>query len=116
MNSDTVGVPTGATADEWSDEGLNRCRVVWGSTHSVTVARPSNEGLCEVGVYTHAVQRADGTLSHDPADGGPGVSIDTKYAGEGWARESGVTVSAAEARQLATALLAAADEIGGWEV
>ena len=114
QSGSAVAIPQGAEADIWSSDA-EPCRVIWGSTQSVTVGRPSNEGLTNVRVYTHAVQRADGQLSYDPSDGGPGVSIDTIYEGDDWARETGVTVSSDEARKLAAALLTAADEIDGWE-
>ena len=114
MSTTDVKLPPDVSADDWSSDA-EPCRVIWGSTQSVTVGRPSNEGLTNVRVYTHAVQRADGQLSYDPSDGGPGVSIDTTYRGEDGARDSGVTVSSDEARKLAAALLTAADEIDGWE-
>lgn len=114
MSIHAVPAPAGATADEWSDDEPNPYRVIWGSTHPVSVGRPSNEGLTEVRVYTHAVQKADGDLSCDAGDA-PGVSIDTIHADDdGVARDSGVTVSAVEARQLAAALNAAADELDRW--
>ncbi|MGE4364762.1 MAG: hypothetical protein AB7E41_21500, partial [Mycolicibacterium sp.] len=114
MSVKAVPVPAGATADEWSDDEPNPYRVIWGSTHPVSVGRPSNEGLTEVRVYTHAVQKADGDLSCDAGDA-PGVSIDTIHADDdGVARDSGVTVSAVEARQLAAALNAAAEELDRW--
>ncbi|MAS06206.1 MAG: hypothetical protein CL534_16200 [Ahrensia sp.] len=113
MSTTDVKPPAGASADDWSADA-EPCRVIWGCTQSVTVDRASNEGLTTVGVYTHAVQRWDGQLSYDPSDGGPGVSIDTMYRGEDGARDTGVTVSSDEARELAAALIAAADEIDGW--
>ncbi|GFM19362.1 MULTISPECIES: hypothetical protein [Mycobacteriaceae] len=112
MSVAEVKLPAGVSADAWSSDA-EPCRVIWGSTQAVTVGRPSNEGLTTVSVYTHAVQRADGHLSYDPSDGGPGVSIDTHYRDEDWARDTGVTVSSDEARDLAAALLAAAEEVDG---
>lgn len=109
-----IAPPPGVvTVDDWSSD-VDPCRVVWGSSQSVSVDRASNEGLTMVTVYTHAVQRSDGQLCSDPGEGGPGVSIDTRYRGEDWARDTGVTVSSDEARELAAALLAAAAEIDGW--
>lgn len=114
MSVTDVKLPAGVSADDWSPEP-DPHRVIWGSTQSVAVGRPSNEGLTTVRVYTHAVQRSDGQLSYDPSEGGPGVSIDTFYQqDDGFARDSGVTVSSDEARELAAALIAGADEVDGW--
>lgn len=114
MSVKAVPVPAGATADEWSDDEPNPYRVIWGSTHPVSVNRPSNEGLTEVRVYTQAVQKVGGELCCDAGDA-PGVSIDTIHTDDsGVARDSGITVSADEARDLAAALNGAADELDRW--
>jgi hypothetical protein len=84
------------------------------AVQGVTLA--DNEGLTGVSVYTHAVQLGDGSLSFAASDGAPGVSIDTFWRDDpnGSPHETGISVTANDARELAAALLAAAAEIDGW--
>jgi hypothetical protein len=111
-----VAPPAGATPDIWQDDGPTSYRVVDGRVRNVDVNRASNEGLTGVSVYTHAVQLADGSLSFAASDGAPGVSIDTFWRDDpnGPPHDTGISVTAEEARELAAALLEAAAEIDGW--
>jgi hypothetical protein len=109
-----IAPPAGVDADEWQPDEPHPYRVLSGATRAVAVHRASREGLTAVGVYTHAVQLSDGNLSHDASHGGPGVSIETRHVDEVFARDSGVELSADDARALALALIEAADVVDGW--
>jgi hypothetical protein len=90
------------------------CSVMLGTTHHVEVHRASREGLAKVGVYTHAVQLPDGTISHSREDGGPGVSLETIHSDDDWPRATSVDLSPDDARALAVKLVDAAFEVDGW--
>lgn len=106
--------PGVAEVDGWFDDSPMPWRVLSGTPRPVEVTRASREGLRQVRVYTHAVQRGDGTISHRREDGGPGVSLDTLHDGKNFYAATGVDLSPADARKLAATLLEAADEVDGW--
>ncbi|WP_261887546.1 DUF6907 domain-containing protein, partial [Mycobacterium marinum] len=94
-----VPLPPGAEyADPWGavDSDPRQYRVINGATRSV-------EGNSDVEVWTAAVQYDDGTLDQDALDR-PNVWIQAHQEG----------LSSAQARELAAALLSAADELDGW--
>jgi hypothetical protein len=88
--------------------------VMLGTTQNVAVHRASREGLARVGVYTHAVQLPDGTISNRAEDGGPGVSLETTRVGDEWPTATSVDLSPDDARALAVKLVDAAAEVDGW--
>lgn len=95
-----VPLPPGAEyADLWSAAGdgdTRQCRVINGATRSV-------EGNPDVRVWTGAMQYSDCSLDDGALDR-PSVWIDARQE----------ALSPRQARELAAALLEAADELDGW--
>ncbi|VBA38040.1 hypothetical protein LAUMK13_01931 [Mycobacterium innocens] len=94
-----VPLPPGVVyADLWEDTNTDRpWRVVNSATRGV-------EGKSDIQVWVAAVQYADGSLDQDDAIDRASVWIDACQE----------ALSARQARELADALLAAADELEGW--
>lgn len=99
---------------EYDEATFDDHRIMLGTVQSVDVHRASREGLTRVGVYTHAVQRPDGTISNRVEDGGPGVSLETSHVGDEWPTATVVDLSPDDARGLAVKLVEAAAEVDGW--
>ncbi|VBA60295.1 hypothetical protein [Mycobacterium attenuatum] len=94
-----VPLPPGAVyAALWEDAATDRpWRVVNSATRGV-------EGKSDIQVWVAAVQYADGSLDQNDAIDRASVWIDACQE----------ALSARQARELADALLAAADELDGW--
>jgi hypothetical protein len=94
-----VPLPPGAQAneDDWAACD-NQCRIIHGPTR--TIAK-------DVFVHSTAVQLPDGSLEHNDGCGGeaPSVTISCDWS-------ENLTVP--QARQLAAAIVAAADEVDAW--
>ncbi len=95
----TVPLPPGAEANEgdWATWG-NQFRILHGPTRTV---------MKDVLVHATAVQLPDGSLEHDDGQGGeaPSVTVNCNWS---------ENLSVAVARELAAAILAAADEVDAW--
>jgi hypothetical protein len=72
--------------------------------------------VARVGVYTHGIQHDDGTIDDGTTDRVfDSLRISVEIRGEkGWT-ESGITLSAQAARELADDLVMAAEELDRWE-
>jgi hypothetical protein len=94
-----VALPPGAAAneDEWAAWD-NQCRIIHGPTRTITK---------DVFVQSTAVQLPDGTFEYDDGQGGEAPSVTVCCD---WSHN----LTTALARQLAEAILAAADEVDGW--
>jgi hypothetical protein len=92
-NPPDVPVPTGFSADDWADTQTPRpWRTIWGRQHVI-------DGDA-VEVRLSGMQYADGTIETDDG-GGPAIHINV-------CRDWGISTK--DAREVAAAILAAADE------
>ena len=89
-----------STFEEWGGD----YRVVWGDARPVPAAN--------ISLQPHAVQLRDGTIDDGTAEEPPRIAID-KILGDGNFADC-LSVTVQGARNLAEALLAAADELDGW--
>lgn len=94
-----VPLPSGAApcADGWAAWG-GEFRVVYGHEHRIK----------DVTVQASAVQLPDGRLDtvDGPSRSGPGIHVDSRFDD---------VLTSSQARQLATAINAAADELDAWQ-
>ncbi|MGV7695825.1 hypothetical protein PJM27_08940 [Mycobacterium kansasii] len=94
----SIPLPTGAVcADLWQDTDHRPWRRITGEVRGVT------GGNTNVSCWAEAVQYADGSLDQSAIDR-PSVQVEANQE----------ALSARQARELADALLAAADELDGW--
>jgi hypothetical protein len=93
-----VPVPAGATPDIWQDDTPQPSRVVHGVCRAI-------EGRDDVLVGTTAIQFADGSVDDGSRVESPHVYVET-------CADRGLT--AAQARELAAAILECANEVDGW--
>jgi|KBSSwiStaDraftv2_1062776.scaffolds.fasta_scaffold03943_1 hypothetical protein len=97
-DSGQVPLPPGASfGDDWAG-GDEPYRVIFGVDRTIT-----DTAVC---VYSAVVQLADGSIDQGTV-AGPSVNISNN-------RTDGPQLNVDQARELAQALLAAADEIDGW--
>jgi hypothetical protein len=94
-----VALPSGATlADNWQENDPQPHRVIFGASWTI-----SDGQTC---VLTDAIQFADGSI--DIAGSPPSIAI--SYA----KTDTGIRLDSAGTRELAAALIEAADELDGW--
>jgi hypothetical protein len=103
----TVPLPPGAVfADDWEDDEPQPYRIIMGADRGPVVGNYGDQ----VRVWTGAAQLADGSVDDGSQIQQPCVHISNRNT------DCIGGLTAAQARQLARALIAAADEIDRWAV
>ncbi|MDT5057714.1 MAG: hypothetical protein QOF66_6080 [Mycobacterium sp.] len=90
-----VPIPAGARADDWQDDAPQPYRILFGELRNT-------DGVEYTTVRGTAVQYADGRIDDGSVHEPPSV-----YLGDD-------ALSSSQARELAAALIATADEVDGW--
>jgi hypothetical protein len=98
LRSPNLPVPAGAVADEWQDDVPLPYRVLFGDLRGI-----DGLDIDRLSVQATAVQYTDGRIDDGSAYEAPHV-----YLGDD-------ALSSSQARELASALIATADEVDGWE-
>ncbi len=100
-----ISAPPLTTTSEWFD--LDDCpwRFIYGKQHTVTEGADNQWRSGEIAVQAEATQYATGRLTDPQETEAPGIKVDIL---------SDDRLTPDQARRLAAALVAAADEVDGW--
>jgi hypothetical protein len=109
-----IAPPAGAEveADIWEDAQPQRYRVIYGVSRAIAGRNGRITVAENVLVWSHCIQFQDESIDDGSAMEPPGISIDD---GNGEHRtQTVITLNGSQARELAAALLEAADQVDGW--